>query len=162
ERVIFPIHDVEGRPVAFGGRALGDAQPKYLNSPETPIFTKGRTLYGLDRARAAIPTAGYVIAVEGYMDLIACHQAGLTHSVATLGTAITPDHVQVLRRYTDRLVLAYDGDSAGMAAAMRSAPMFVEAGCDVRIARLPSGSDPDSILKERGAAALVELVEAAE
>jgi DNA primase len=162
ERVIFPIHDVEGRPVAFGGRALGEAQPKYLNSPETPIFTKGRTLYGLDRARVAIPAAGYVIAVEGYMDLIACHQAGLTHSVATLGTAITPEHVQVLRRYTNRLVLAYDGDSAGMAAAMRSAPMFVEAGCEVRIARLPAGADPDSILKEQGAAALVELVEAAE
>src|SRR5213076_157408 len=120
ERVIFPIHDVEGRPIAFGGRALGDGQPKYLNSAETPTFIKGRTLYGLDRARKAIPAAGYAIAVEGYMDLIACHQAGLTHSVATLGTAMTPEHVQRLRRYANRLVLAYDGDSAGMTAAMRS------------------------------------------
>jgi DNA primase len=161
DRVIFPIHDVEGRPIAFGGRALGDGQPKYLNSAETPTFIKGRTLYGLDRARKAIPAAGYVIAVEGYMDLIACHQAGLTHSVATLGTAMTPEHVQLLRRYANRLVLAYDGDSAGMTAAMRSAPMFVEAECEVRIMKLPAGTDPDSFLKERGAGAFLELVEAA-
>jgi DNA primase len=161
ERVIFPIHDVEGRPIAFGGRALGDAQPKYLNSAETPTFIKGRTLYGLDRARKAIPAAGYAIAVEGYMDLIACHQAGLTHSVATLGTAMTAEHVQLLRRHTNRLVLAYDGDSAGMTAAMRSAPMFVEAECEVRILKLPAGTDPDTFLKERGAGAFLELVEAA-
>jgi len=161
ERVIFPIHDVEGRPIAFGGRALGDAQPKYLNSAETPTFTKGRTLYGLDRARRAIPAAGYALAVEGYLDLIACHQAGLTNAVASLGTAVTPDHVQILRRYTNKLVLAYDGDSAGMTAAMRSAPLFVEAECEVRIMKLPPGTDPDSFLKAHGAGAFLELIEAA-
>jgi DNA primase len=106
-RLIFPIVDVEGRPIAFGGRAMEDVPPKYLNSPETPIFTKGRTLYGLHLARKAIQSAGSAVVVEGYMDLIACHQAGITQAVATLGTAITPDAVRVLRRHTSQLVLAY-------------------------------------------------------
>jgi DNA primase len=162
QRVIFPIFDFEGRPIAFGGRALGDVQPKYLNSPETPIFSKGKTLYGLDRARKAIATAGCAVAVEGYMDLIACHQAGFTQAIATLGTALTADHVARLKRYTTRLVLAYDGDAAGLKATLRSAPMFEEAGCDVRVIRLPAGSDPDTYIAEQGRQAFQALIDAAE
>lgn len=161
ERVIFPIFDLQGRPIAFGGRALGEAQPKYLNSPETPIFIKGKTLYGLDRARTAIATLGFAVAVEGYMDLIACHQAGFTQTVATLGTALTPEHLKLLKRYAARLVLAYDGDAAGMRATLRSAPQFEEAGMEVRVLRLPRGSDPDSFLAERGRQAFQALIDAA-
>lgn len=161
-RLIFPILDVEGRPIAFGGRAMEEVQPKYLNSPETPIFKKGKTLYGLHRARAAFTAAGFAVVVEGYMDLIACHQAGIAHAVATLGTAITPEAVRALRRYTSQLVLAYDGDSAGLAAALRSAPAFEDAGCEVRIACLPAGSDPDSVIKDRGAADFQRLLAEAE
>jgi DNA primase catalytic core len=162
ERVIFPIFDLEGRPIAFGGRALGDAQPKYLNSPETPTFIKGRTLYGLDRARTAISATGYAVAVEGYMDLIACHQAGFAQTIATLGTALTPEHVRILKRYATRLVLAYDGDAAGLRASLRAAPMFEEAGCDARVLRLPAGSDPDTFIAEQGRQAFQALIDAAE
>src|SRR5262249_35122987 len=162
QRVIFPIYDIEGRPVAFGGRALGDVQPKYLNSPETPIFSKGRTLYGLDRARKAIGAAGCAVAVEGYMDLIACHQAGFTQTIATLGTTLTSDHVRALKRYTARLVLAYDGDAAGLKGTLRNAPMFEEAGCDVRVVRLPAGSDPDTFIAEQGRQAFQALIDGAE
>jgi DNA primase len=127
---------------------MEDVPPKYLNSPETPIFFKGRTLFGIHLARHGIQAAGYAVVVEGYMDLIACHQAGFGQAVATLGTAITPDAIRTLRRYTKQLVLAYDGDSAGLGAALRGAPAFEEAGCEVRIAGLPAGSDPDSVIKE--------------
>jgi DNA primase len=161
-RLIFPIADGEGRPIAFGGRAMEEVQPKYLNSPETPTFIKGKTLFGLHLARRSIQSTGYCVVVEGYMDLIACHQAGFTHAVATLGTAITPDQTRLLRRQTAQLVLAYDGDSAGLGAALRSAPAFEEAGCEVRIACLPSGSDPDSVIKEEGAAAFQRLLDDAE
>jgi DNA primase catalytic core len=161
-RLIFPILDVQDRPVAFGGRAMEEDGPKYLNSPETPIFIKGKTLYGLSLARKAIQSVGYAVVVEGYMDLIACHQAGFTQVVATLGTAITSEAVRVLRQHAAQLVLAYDGDSAGLGAALRSAPMFEQAGCEVRIARLPSGSDPDSVIKEEGAAAFQRLLDEAE
>jgi DNA primase len=161
-RLIFPIADGEGRPIAFGGRAMEEVQPKYLNSPETPIFKKGTTLFGLHLARRSIQSAGYAAVVEGYMDLIACHQAGFTQVVATLGTAITPDQMRLLRKLTTQLVLAYDGDSAGLGAALRSAPAFEEVGCEVRIARLPAGSDPDSVIKEEGAAAFQRLLDAAE
>jgi DNA primase len=161
-RLIFPISDGEGRPIGFGGRAMEEVQPKYLNSPETPIFRKGNTLFGLHLARRSIQSAGYAAVVEGYMDLIACHQAGFTQVVATLGTAITPDQMRLLRRHTAQLVLAYDGDSAGLGAALRSAPAFEEVGCEVRIARLPAGSDPDSVIKEEGAAAFQRLLDEAE
>jgi DNA primase len=161
-RLIFPIMDGEGRPIAFGGRAMEEVGPKYLNSPETPIFTKGRTLYGLPQARQQIQAAGHAVVVEGYMDLIACHQAGFAQSVATLGTAITPDAIRLLRRHTPQLILAYDGDSAGLGAALRSASAFEEVGCEVRIARLPAGSDPDSVIKEEGAAAFQRLLDEAE
>jgi DNA primase len=161
-RLIFPILDVEGRPIAFGGRAMEEVQPKYLNSPETPTFTKGKTLYGLHQARKGIQAAGAAVVVEGYMDLIACHQSGFAQTVATLGTAITPEVIRLLRRYTSQLVLAYDGDSAGLGAALRSAPAFEEAGCEVRIARLPTGGDPDSVIKQGGRSAFQRLLDEAE
>jgi DNA primase len=153
ERVMFPIFDLEGRPIAFGGRTLrADGIPKYLNSRETPIFQKGRTLYGLHLAKRAIPEAGFTVAVEGYMDLIALHQAGVANSVASLGTAITEQHVHILRRYSNQLVMCYDGDSAGMRAAERSSTMFEAADCQVRVAELPQGDDPDTFIKTHGAA----------
>ena len=161
-RLIFPILDVEGRPIGFGGRTMEDHQPKYLNSPETPIFRKGRTLFGLHLARKGIPAAGCAVVVEGYMDLIACQEAGFSQTVATLGTAITPEVIRLLRRYTSQLVLAYDGDSAGLGAALRSAPAFEEAGCEVRIVRLPAGKDPDSVIREEGAASFQQLLNEAE
>lgn len=163
DRVIFPIYDVEGRPVAFGGRTLQpDGIPKYLNSAETPIFQKGKTLYGLHLAKRAIPQSGFVVAVEGYMDLIALHQAGIDNSIASLGTAITESHVGILQRYGNQLVMCYDGDGAGMRAATRNSSMFEAAGCDVRIAELPQGDDPDTFIKQQGADAFRALLNRAE
>lgn len=147
-RIVFPILDVQERVIGFGGRALGDEQPKYLNSPETPLFSKTRSLYALNLARKAIAEKEFAIVVEGYMDAIAAHQAGFTNCVATLGTALTLDHIRVLARYAKRVVLAYDSDSAGMAAALKGAAMFEEAESDVRIARVPAGEDPDSLLRK--------------
>lgn len=147
-RIVFPIFDIQERVIGFGGRALGDDQPKYLNSPETPLFSKTHSLYGLNLARKAISEKGFALIVEGYMDMITAHQAGFTNCVATLGTALTLEHIKVLSRYTQKIALAYDADSAGMAAALRGAAMFDEAGCDVRIVRLPGGDDPDSLIRE--------------
>jgi len=147
-RIVFPILDIQERIIGFGGRALGDEQPKYLNSPETPLFSKTRSLYGLNLARKSIAESGSAVVVEGYMDVITAHQAGFPNCVATLGTALTLEHINILSRYTKKVVLAYDSDSAGMAAALRGASMFEEVECDVRIARLPGGDDPDSLLRE--------------
>lgn len=164
DRVMFPICDLEGRPIAFGGRTMRpDGQPKYLNTAGTPIFEKGRTLYGLHLARPAIVEAGFAVAVEGYMDVIALHQAGIANTVASLGTAITETHVGILRRFRkgdaeSELVICYDGDSAGMRAVERAGPMFEEAGCNVRIASLPEGEDPDTYVKKYGADALRALL----
>jgi DNA primase len=163
DRVIFPIGDIEGRPIAFGGRTLrADGVPKYLNSRETPIFVKGKTLYGLHLAKRAIPTAGFAVAVEGYMDLIALHQAGIANSIASLGTAITETHVGVLGRYSKELVMCYDGDSAGIRAATRNSAMFEAAGCEVRVARLPQGEDPDTYIKAHGVDSFRALLTRAE
>ncbi len=162
ERVIFPIYDIDSRPVAFGGRTLRtEGGPKYLNSRETQVFQKGRTLYGLNRARKAIPASGFAVAVEGYMDLIALHQAGITNSVASLGTAITETHVGILRRFLQGdgdLVMCYDGDSAGVQAALRNSAMFEHAGVNVRVANLPEGEDPDTYIANHGADALRALL----
>jgi len=163
DRLMFPIFDLEGRPVAFGGRALqADAIPKYLNSRELPIFHKGRTLYGLHVAKQEIPKSGFAVAVEGYMDVIALHQAGIVNAVASLGTAITEQHVGVLRRYSDELVFCYDGDSAGMRAATKNSSLFEAAGCNVRVARLPEGDDPDTFVQKHGADAFRSLLTQAE
>jgi len=162
DRVIFPIRDATGRVIAFGGRALSDdQQPKYLNSPETALFRKGQILWAFDRARRAMAEAGRAIIVEGYLDAIACHEAGLAETVATMGTALTGDHVDILRRRTERLVLAFDSDSAGLAAALRGRELFQRAGLDVRVVTMPGGMDPDNVIRDRGREAFVELVEGA-
>ncbi|MBI3909617.1 MAG: DNA primase [Armatimonadetes bacterium] len=163
DRLIFPIADAQGQTIAFAGRVLDpEGVPKYLNSPETPLFNKGRLWYGLHLAREGIRAAGYAVAVEGYIDVITCHQAGILHVVAGMGTAITEAQTRALRRYTDRLTLVYDGDSAGLAAALRAGPMFEEAGLDVRVAALPPGEDPDTLVRAGGAAALHAAIESAE
>jgi DNA primase len=157
-RLIFPIHDVGGRTIAFGGRALGDAEPKYLNSPETPAYVKGEHLYGLDLARDAIRREGFVVVVEGYMDLGALLQAGIENVVASLGTAFTPNQARLLARFTDRVVFSYDGDAAGAAATTRSLDALLERGFNVRVVELPGGQDPDDTIKREGAEAYVKLV----
>ncbi|HIE50712.1 MAG TPA: DNA primase [Armatimonadetes bacterium] len=161
-RLIFPIHDPQGRVVAFGGRALTEEQtPKYLNTPETPAFDKSRTLYGLHLAARAIGEAEAAILVEGYLDAIAAHQFGLTNTVASLGTALTADHLRVLSRYTPRVFLVYDADSAGVKAALRSMALFEEVGLEVRIVTLPRGKDPDEFLRTEGVEAFRRLLDGA-
>lgn len=152
-RLVFPIRDLQGIAVAFGGRALGDGEPKYLNSPETPAYVKGEHLFGLDRARDAIRREGLAILVEGYLDLAAVRQAGFDHVVASLGTAFTSAQAKLLGRFARRVVVAYDGDDAGVAAAGRAADALLEEGIEVRIARLPEGSDPDDLVRSEGAEA---------
>ncbi len=157
-RVIFPIRDLSGRVVAFGGRALDDSEPKYLNSPETPAYVKGEHLYGMDVAREAIRREGFAILVEGYLDLIALHQAGFENVVASLGTALTASQVKLLARTSERVVVSYDGDAAGMSAAAKSLDLFLERGFDVRVAELPNGKDPDDFVNADGHAAYDAIV----
>jgi DNA primase len=188
-RIMFPILDADERVIAFSGRIVegyepiarqdrasepggaspkalqgsapeqGTASPKYINSPETALFRKGRTLYAFPLARKAMGDRGRAILVEGQFDVIACHAAGFTETVATLGTALTEDHVQVLRRHTGRVYAAYDSDSAGMKAVLRSQELFEAAPLEVRIVCLPQGADPDSFLRERGPEALAAEIE---
>ena len=149
-RLIFPIFDVQERPIAFGGRLIAEAkpgQPKYWNSPETPVFSKSRTLYGLWRARKAIAAREQAIVVEGYTDVIACHQAGFENVVATLGTSLTEEHVQTLARLASVVLLAFDADSAGLKAAGRAAQIFEAQEVEVKVLDLPEGEDPDSLLR---------------
>jgi DNA primase catalytic core len=149
-RLIFPIFDVQERPIAFGGRLIAEArpgQPKYWNSPETPVFSKSRTLYGLWRARKAIAAREQAVVVEGYTDVIACHQAGFENVVATLGTSLTEEHVQTLARLASMVLLAFDADSAGLKAASRAAQIFEAQEVEVRVLDLPEGEDPDSLLR---------------
>ncbi|MDW8153570.1 MAG: DNA primase [Armatimonadota bacterium] len=161
-RLMFPILDLQDRPVAFGGRALREEdQPKYLNSRESPVFHKGRTLYALNFAREAIRQAGYAVVVEGYLDAVTCHQHGIQHTVASLGTALTPDQVALLRRFTASVVLVYDSDEAGQRAAVRALPLFEEAGLSVRAVTLPEGMDPDLFLRRHGRDAFLRVVEGA-
>ncbi len=151
DRLIFPIRDVMGRPVAFGGRILGDGQPKYINSPETPAYTKGQHLYGLDLARDAIRKEGFAVVVEGYLDLAALAQSGFENVVASLGTAFTPAQARLLARYTNRVLVSYDGDAAGATATARSLDMLLERGFEVRVVELPAGKDPDDFIRDQGA-----------
>jgi len=141
-RVMFPIFDTLNRPIAFGGRTLGDDPAKYLNSPETPLFDKSRNLYGLPAAREAMTSSRQVIVVEGYTDCLMAHQVGIENTVATLGTSLTRDHVRLLKRYVDDVVLIFDGDLAGQNAADRAVQLFLEEELNVRIATLPEGIDP--------------------
>jgi DNA primase len=160
-RVIFPIVNPAGKVLAFGGRVLNDGLPKYLNSSETPLFHKGATLYGLYHAKEGIRKADRVVVVEGYLDVIALSQHGLSYSVATLGTALTTEHVRALSRYTKNVIALFDGDDAGHRAAARSLEIFVEAGLLGRAAFLPRGEDPDTFVRSRGKAALEAIVDQA-
>jgi DNA primase len=153
DRIMFPIVDVKGNVIGFGGRVLETGEPKYLNSPETPLFEKGRELYGLYQARRAIRDAGRVIVVEGYMDVVALAQHGVEYAVATLGTATTPMHVQKLLRQTDEIVYCFDGDNAGRRAAWRALENSLGQladGKQVRFLFLPQGEDPDSYVRQHG------------
>lgn len=158
DRLMFPILDLQDRVVAFGGRALDEAEPKYLNSKETLAFSKGRLLYALGPARDAIRERGEVLVVEGYMDVLACHQFGFRNAVASLGTALTADQVGLLRRFAPRAVLMYDPDQAGAAAAERGLALCEEAEVSVRVAVLPPGEDPDAYLRRHGAEAFGHLL----
>jgi DNA primase len=161
DRIMFPIRSVRGEVIGFGGRVIDAGEPKYLNSPETPLFVKGRELYGLFEARAALREAGYALVVEGYMDVVALAQAGLPHAVATLGTACTADHVAKLFRFTDQVVFSFDGDAAGRRAAARALEAALPHASDHRSVRflfLPPEHDPDSFVRERGAAAFAQAV----
>ncbi|MGE3128038.1 MAG: DNA primase [Fimbriimonadaceae bacterium] len=157
-RLMFPIRDERGRLVAFGGRALGDAQPKYINSGDTPIFRKGRILYGMDIARQAMASGEPAYLCEGYLDVIAMHRAGLTSAVAPLGTALSTDHAKLLRRWTEKVVIVFDGDEAGVKASERSVQVLSAENLYIGVALLPSGSDPDSVLAQHGAEAVRSAV----
>ncbi|MCI8814560.1 MAG: DNA primase [Lachnospiraceae bacterium] len=159
-RVIFPITDVQNRVIGFGGRVMGDGKPKYLNSPETKIFDKGRNLYGLSRARAS--RKQNIIICEGYMDVIAMHQAGFNNAVASLGTALTAGHASLLRRYTQEALLIYDSDEAGVKAAQRGIPLLRDAGIHVKVVDLSPYKDPDEFIKAQGAKAFQERLFQAE
>ena len=160
-RVMFPIVDLRKRVVGFGGRTFGDSLPKYLNSPDTPLFKKGQTLFAFDQAREAIARTKTVIVVEGYFDAIALHQAGITHTVATLGTALTAEHIQALRRFATNVVLLFDPDAAGVRAALRGLDLFVNSGLGVKVVTLPDGDDPDTYVRKAGAEAFARLEAAA-
>jgi len=160
-RVMFPIRAVGGEIVGFGGRVLDDSKPKYLNSPETPVFSKGHELYGLFEGRQAIRERGFALVVEGYMDVVALAQAGLGNAVATLGTACTGDHIQKLLRFTDAIVFSFDGDDAGRRAAARALEAALPHATDLRNIRflfLPSEHDPDSFVRQHGVAAFEAAV----
>ena len=151
DRVIFPIRDVQGRVLGFGARTMNpDEKPKYLNSPETALYSKGRVLYGLDRARGAATRAGAMVIVEGYFDAIAAHQAGVKQVVATLGTALTATHLQALQRLVPKAILLFDPDPAGVNATLRTIELFLEHGMDGAVATLPAGVDPDSFIQQYG------------
>ncbi|MBS3956239.1 MAG: DNA primase [Clostridiales bacterium] len=168
-RIMFPIRDVHGRVIAFGGRVVGGGEPKYLNSSDTPVFRKSENVYAIDRAKNAIIAEKTAVVVEGYTDVIALHEAGITHVVATLGTALTRQHVNLLARFTENIVYLFDGDAAGLRAAARAAE-FIDAALaspgrreiDLKVALLPDGLDPAELVATRGAAAMHEVIAAAE
>ncbi len=164
-RIMFPIRDVSGRIIAFSGRAFdlpknkdGSDPAKYINSPETPVFIKSSALYGIHHAKEAMKKHGFAIFVEGQMDLLMAHQAGFANTVATSGTALTPEHLGIIKRYAQNLVIAYDGDSAGVAAAKRAALLALTAELSVKIAPMPEGMDPADLVVKEGATALKDTI----
>jgi DNA primase len=160
-RLLFPIHDLQGRTVAFGGRILDDSLPKYINSPETDVYHKGQTLYGLYQARDAMRHSGEALVVEGYFDVLALHRAGFTAAVATCGTALTADHARLLKRYADKILLVFDEDAAGRQATFRAMDALLPVGLEVSVVAMPVGEDPDSLLKSRGEAGFRDCLDAA-
>ena len=164
DRIMFPIRNVKGECIGFGGRVLGDDKPKYLNSPETPVFSKGRELYGLFEARDALREQGFALVTEGYMDVVALAQLGFANAVATLGTACTPDHVHKLFRYTDQVVFSFDGDNAGRRAAHKALVAALPYATDTRSIKflfLPPEHDPDSYVRAHGSEAFAALIKQA-
>ncbi len=169
ERVMFPINDLMGRTVAFGGRVIGEGEPKYLNTQDTPVFHKSANMYGIDRAKASITATGSAVVVEGYTDVIALHEAGITNVVATLGTALTREHVRLLSRFAKRVVYLFDGDAAGLRAADRAVefvdksvtPEAGNARVDLDVAVIPDGRDPADLVGAEGPEALQAVVDAA-
>ncbi len=149
-RLMFPIRDEKGDLVAFGGRILGDGQPKYINSSDTPLYKKGKVLYAMNIAKESMRSEREAILVEGYLDVIACHRAGVTNALASLGTALTDDHAKLLRRWCDTVTILYDSDSAGRKAAEKNTDILKAEGLIVRIASIPEGKDPDTLLKSAG------------
>ncbi len=159
-RVMFPIMDVNGKVIGFGGRVMGDAKPKYLNSPETIVFDKSRNLYGLHIARTS--RKKYLIVCEGYMDVISLHQAGFTNAVASLGTALTSQHASILKRYTDEVILTYDSDEAGIKAALRAIPLLKTAGIATKVLHMEPYKDPDEFIKALGMEAFQDRIDHAQ
>ncbi len=160
-RLMFPIRDARGRVAGFGGRTLGDDEAKYINSPESPVFDKKSTLYGLDVTREAIVSGGRAIVVEGYLDLLSLYEAGVQPVATPMGTALTRGHVRRLKAICREVFLVFDGDAAGVKAALRSLPLFLSEGAPARVVLLPGGEDPDSFVRDKGAAAFLELVDQA-
>ncbi|GGE74372.1 DNA primase [Priestia taiwanensis] len=150
-RIMFPIHNLQGKVVAFSGRSLGEDTPKYLNSPETTIFTKGRILYNYHQSRAHMRKKQRAILLEGYADVIAAYKAGYEETIATMGTALTEEQAKTIRRTVDQVIISFDGDAAGISAAFKAANMLIQVGCEVKIAQLPEGLDPDDYVKKYGA-----------
>ena len=161
-RVMFPVFDIKGNVIGFGGRVLDDSKPKYLNSPETLVFQKGTNLYGLNFAIKNRIEKRYFIIVEGYMDLISLHQYGITNVVASLGTALTVNQARLLKRYADKVIISYDADVAGQTATLRGLEILKEAGFDVRVLKIPQGKDPDEFVRSNGKDAFLKLVDKAE
>ncbi len=161
ERVIFPIHDIQGRVAGFGGRIISQGEPKYLNTPETAVYHKGRLLYGLFHTKNFIRSAGFGFVVEGYLDLIALYEAGVREVVATLGTALTPQHVRVMKGLATEWYLVFDADEAGVKAAMRAAPLFFNENLFPKVISLPEGEDPDSFVRKFGSKVFLEKREQA-
>lgn len=157
-RLIFPIMDDRGRIIGFGGRVLDNAQPKYLNSPETPLFNKGRHLYGLNLAKGVVRSSERVILMEGYMDVIAAHEYGITEAVGTLGTALTAEQGKLLMRYTYNAVICFDADAAGQEATMRGLDVLQQLGIKVAVMKIPEGKDPDEVLRKRGQDYFKEII----
>jgi DNA primase len=160
-RLMFPVEDFNGRVIAFGGRLIGDGEPKYLNSPESGVYVKGRNLYALNRAKEAIRRKGYAILVEGYFDLISLWSAGITHVVATLGTALTKDQIDLIGRYTTHVVVLFDPDEAGRKALMRSLELFLAGNLSARVLVLPENLDPDDYVRTYGGDSLLGLINSA-
>jgi len=161
-RIMFPIFNLHGKPVAFGGRVIDEGMPKYLNSSETPLFKKGETLFGLHLTRNDIMKKGFAIIVEGYLDMIACFQHGITNVFATLGTSLTENHVKMIKRYTKSILLIFDGDPAGISAAKRSLDTIFSYGLVARVLLLPENSDPDSFLKSHGETEFQKMISRAQ